>query len=259
MLAIQHNSGRIPTRSNKVNKRANMKLKKSKRKNNNKDVVGTLSRPSRDDSIEGASIVLARHILSSSKKSEEIIANHTLNFSSVFNIDRYIPAIYNVTIPMTSSSTSGIAFHQKKRDNKLPVPDQKVIHSFIKRIANNSRLHPEAIIISLIYIERLMMKRKIHLTQRNWSPIVMTALLAASKMWDDNSSFNAEFAAIIPIFSLKDVNRLERTFLTALDFEFFIEPSEYAKYYFGLRALRNTLIKPNNNRNKKKDRRSRKR
>jgi hypothetical protein len=46
-----------------------------------------------------------------------------------------------------------------------------------------AHLNAECVIIALIYTERLMEALDIQLTARNWMPIVMTALLTASKVY----------------------------------------------------------------------------
>lgn len=82
-----------------------------------------------------------------------------------------------------------------------------------------------------------METRSLSLTRRNWLPIVSTSLLTASKVYDDHSSFNAEFAAILPIFTLRQINDMERVFLTTLSYELYISSSVYAQYYYGLRSI----------------------
>ena len=57
---------------------------------------------------------------------------------------------------------------------------------------------------------------------RNWRPIVLSAVLTSSKVWDDLSSWNIEFAEVFPIFTLKDINALERLFLEGLKYNLFV-------------------------------------
>jgi hypothetical protein len=64
-----------------------------------------------------------------------------------------------------------------------------------------------------------------------------SGLLLASKVWQDMSSWNIEITQIYPEFSLKNINRLERIFCSALKWELYISSSLYAKYYFALRSL----------------------
>jgi hypothetical protein len=65
-------------------------------------------------------------------------------------------------------------------------------------------------------------------------------MVLASKVWDDLSMWNADFSQTCPAgvkFSLKRVNELEVAVLSALKYKVKIPASEYAKYYFLLRAM----------------------
>ena len=63
----------------------------------------------------------------------------------------------------------------------------------------------------------------------------MCLVLIFVEVWDDLASWNIEFAELFPQMGLKNVNNLEKCYLTALDYKLFISGSEYAKYYFALR------------------------
>lgn len=89
----------------------------------------------------------------------------------------------------------------------------------------------------LIYVERLMERGHVPLTAGTWRPIVLCALLLASKVWQDYASWNVEFSLAYPQFPLASINRLERCFLEKLGWDLYISQQLYAKYYFGLRAL----------------------
>jgi len=204
-----------------------------------KSSQGTLAAPSQNDTILCCSKVLHRHIL----KKDVLNPNKEGETSSpkqedAFDIDHFIRRTYNVQLPVFSKSFPITVFRQKMRINKLPAPDIGRIYSFIKRICDRVRLNPEIVIIALIYIERLMETDALNLTARNWIPVVSIALLTASKVWDDHCTWNADFATILPLFTLKEINDLERLFLTDLNYMLYISQSDYARYYFGLRALK---------------------
>ena len=63
----------------------------------------------------------------------------------------------------------------------------EVISKFITRMVKRAQLTAETVIIALIYVERLLARTVIKLSGTNWYPIVFTALLLASKVWDDLS------------------------------------------------------------------------
>lgn len=188
------------------------------------------TRPARDESILACSRVLHRYIVEGgSGESKE---------RGQFDIDRFVRPTYNVKVPASAQAVPFAVFKQTQKTNSLPHPDVQKIYRLIKRVFDKARLHAEAVIVALIYIERLVRKGCTHLCERNWIPIVLTALLAASKMWDDHSSYNAEFADILPFIGLQDVNDLERLFFDAIEWDLSISSSEYAKTYFRLRELR---------------------
>ena len=78
---------------------------------------------------------------------------------------------------------------------------------------------------------------KVPLVGETWRPIFMAGLLLASKVWQDLSSWNIEFASVYPQFSLDAINRLELLFLKFMKWDLYIWSSLYAKYYFALRSL----------------------
>jgi len=61
-------------------------------------------------------------------------------------------------------------------------------------------------------------------------------LILASKIWDDESYENVHFAQVFSIITLKELNAMEMTFLSLIDYNVGIKNSEYAKYYFVLRT-----------------------
>ena len=60
----------------------------------------------------------------------------------------------------------------------------------------------------------------------------------ASKVWDDLSMINADFAQICGHhFSLQQINEMELVWLTVLKYDCKVSLSTYAKYYFKLRVM----------------------
>ena len=52
--------------------------------------------------------------------------------------------------------------------------------------------------MALVYIERLDALCGVRLTPDNWQRLAMTCLMLASKVWDDESYENQDFAAACP-------------------------------------------------------------
>ncbi len=97
-------------------------------------------------------------------------------------------------------------------------------------------------IICLVYLERLIMKTGILLTNENWRRLTLIALCIGSKIWDDDSLENVHFPKVLPDVTLKMINLLEEKFLEFIDYDLVVKGSEYAKYYFILRTLSNEIM-----------------
>ena len=60
--------------------------------------------------------------------------------------------------------------------------------------------------------------------------------ILSSKIWDDESFENNNFAKAFTQFTTREINELERVFLQFIDYNLYIKSSDYAKYYFILRT-----------------------
>lgn len=58
----------------------------------------------------------------------------------------------------------------------------------MKTIFDKLQLSTECAIIGLVYTERLL-QTGVPLHARNWRPVVLSAVLTASKVWDDLSRY----------------------------------------------------------------------
>jgi hypothetical protein len=122
------------------------------------------------------------------------------------------------------------------------VPTLEDITNFYRDVFTRSQMEMDCIVISLIYIERLikLSRGRLHPMPLNWKSILFSCMVLSSKVWDDLSMWNADFSRIGPggvTFSLQRTNELEIALLTALEYKVKVGASEYAKYYFLLRSM----------------------
>jgi len=61
--------------------------------------------------------------------------------------------------------------------------------------------------------------------------------MLASKVWEDQAVWTADFLRVFPRLTVSDLNELEKEYLTGLQFMVNLKASVYAKYYFELRSL----------------------
>merc|ERR1712113_391328 len=92
-------------------------------------------------------------------------------------------------------------------------------------------------VITLFYLERFSELSGIAITPDNWQRLTITAMMLASKVWNDESFENIEFSQLCPLYTLDEINAFERTFLKNVGYNMAVKGSEYAKTYFLLRTL----------------------
>mmetsp|Transcript_9762 Transcript_9762/g.13442 ORF Transcript_9762/g.13442 Transcript_9762/m.13442 type:complete len:398 (-) Transcript_9762:137-1330(-) len=170
----------------------------------------------------------------------------TTSLRTAFDIENFMKKTYIVAAPRFPIGCSIPCYAQRERQIVAPPPTVTNIHAFIKLMFAGARLAPECMIVALIYIDRLSRgKRAVRLTGRNWLPITMVALLTASKVWEDNPTWNGQFSELFPAIPIRGLNRLERAFHSQLQYNLHISGKTYSRYYFALRALmpnRNSLM-----------------
>ncbi|CAI5742361.1 unnamed protein product [Peronospora destructor] len=119
------------------------------------------------------------------------------------------------------------------------VPTLSEIETFVKHVFSRAQMESECIIMSLVYVERLLKATSgfLQLRGENWRRLVFCSMVMASKVWDDLSMTNADFSKIWPELSLKQINELELVYLSAVEYNVRVSAVSYAKYYFHLRSM----------------------
>eukprot|EP00522_Entomoneis_paludosa_P012326 CAMPEP_0172454368 /NCGR_PEP_ID=MMETSP1065-20121228/11378_1 /TAXON_ID=265537 /ORGANISM="Amphiprora paludosa, Strain CCMP125" /LENGTH=663 /DNA_ID=CAMNT_0013206687 /DNA_START=167 /DNA_END=2158 /DNA_ORIENTATION=+ len=145
---------------------------------------------------------------------------------------------YNDALPPRARNTM---------DVPLAIPSIQEIITFYNEYYLASKMQEDTIIMSLIYLERLIKYTNGTLvpTPENWRSLLFSCMILASKVWDDFSMWNVDFSDVslsmghkmgLP-FSLARINELEVAVLTNLKFNVRVSGSEYAKYYFSIRTM----------------------
>ncbi|KYQ92846.1 cyclin domain-containing protein [Tieghemostelium lacteum] len=117
------------------------------------------------------------------------------------------------------------------------LPSVDTIYKFIRDIFKAERLDSECAIMCLAYIERIITFTGATLNACTWRRIVLSALILASKVWEDQSVWNVDFLPVFDNLTAADLNNLERQFLALLQYNVSLTASIYAKYYFELRTF----------------------
>merc|ERR1719198_2902957 len=123
------------------------------------------------------------------------------------------------------------------KKKKREVPNEETIFHTLRSVYECARIPSECLIVSLVYIERLIAVSEVPILVTSWRPILLAALILSQKVWDDRSLHNVDFSMFCPMFTLKEINHLERKFLELIEYDVSVSTSLYASYYFQLRTL----------------------
>lgn len=125
------------------------------------------------------------------------------------------------------------------------VPSLADVLAFYEEFYGRSQMEHDTIIMSLIYVERLVKATNGVLAPSpdNWRSVLFACMVLASKVWDDLSMWNIDFSNVsaatagLSSFTLPRINQLELALLKSLNFDVRVPASEYAKYYFLIRTM----------------------
>ena len=211
--------------------------------------IGTLQRPNFRDALRRVSMIIRQHVvkidqrLSSSSHTTEggrpknAKSLFSTKMRDIFTEENFLTPRYKCNFVKIPMARAGLVCSMRKINIDYHCPSESEIYEFAHELFKSVKLSSECSIVCLIYIERLMEVAKVPLSSDTWRPIFMCGLLLASKVWQDLSSWNIEFASVYPQYSLESINRLELMFLRMIKWDLYISSSLYAKYYFALRSL----------------------
>lgn len=109
------------------------------------------------------------------------------------------------------------------------VTAQEIVN-FMRLIMDQMQLATECIVISLIYVETIMKQARIEIRYINWKPLVFTAILLASKFWEDISFWNIDYVDRLDLYPLKSINRMECEFLSLCNYNIYVSAELYSSY-----------------------------
>lgn len=186
-------------------------------------VETTMSNQDDDATITAVCIIIRTHMIIAAKEKSQSARQYDVFKDTNLNIE-------------ASSPKRRPSIEQYVKES---VPSLNTVREYFKNIFSRSQLESECIIMTLIYIERLIKctKGKLYIRHDNWKSIVFSSLMMSSKVWDDLSMWNVDFSQAARGFTLSHVNELEIAFLEAVGYSIRVSAGEYAKYYFHLRSM----------------------
>lgn len=104
------------------------------------------------------------------------------------------------------------------------------LERYFSRFSRYARLPPAIMIMTLIYIDRLMDLTTITLSKYNVHRIFLLANVLAQKYLFENESLENSYMARLGGLPTRELNELEREFLKNLDYQLYVSPEHFQKY-----------------------------
>lgn len=207
----------------------NLETRKRRNSTGTLYIDSTLSQQDNKATMRCVCAVIRMHMVKAEK--ENIVPRPEFD---IFK-DEYYVKLENRMRSQASEASMEIALCAADRQ----LPSLSTIVNFFQNTFSKSQMENECIIMSLIYIERLIKvtKGRFCIRYDNWRSTSFACMIMASKVWDDLSMWNVDFSQISECFDLKRINELELAMLSALNYEVKVPAGEYAKYYFHLRSM----------------------
>ena len=126
-------------------------------------------------------------------------------------------------------------FEKVPYDEVHPSVDEVI--RYIRNIIDKMQLTTACMVIALINLDKVMLTGNIEIRDCNWKPLIFTAILLASKFWEDVIWYNIDFVEHLKMYSLRSINRLECEFLSLCDYNIYVSAEKYIQYQTLIRAL----------------------
>lgn len=91
--------------------------------------------------------------------------------------------------------------------------------------------------MTLVYLERVIETKHTAVLPNTWRLLTLGALILASKVWEDQSVWNADFVRYYDLSSAAFFTRLERSFLGLIEFNVCLKASLYLRYFIALQGF----------------------
>ena len=147
---------------------------------------------------------------------------------------KLIKAISQTLVSILENNKKKSNYKEKvKKQNKMAFSANLIpnisIEDYLLRIQTYANIEKSTLIISLIFIDKLCHTADVTLTHYNIHRILFTAVLISIK-YNEDSFFDNKYYSEIAGVKIKELQLLEYTFVSMVDFNLFVRDEIYEKY-----------------------------
>jgi hypothetical protein len=116
-------------------------------------------------------------------------------------------------------------------------PAPQDIEIFVTSLMEALVFSPGCIVISQIYMNRLLGNCEMPVLNHTWRPLILITLLLAQKMWDENFKTNTDFSIVYPFFTTEELNQMEMNLLELIKYNTNVKFSQFVQFYLTIKEL----------------------
>ncbi|KAJ7485113.1 hypothetical protein B0H11DRAFT_1150759 [Mycena galericulata] len=108
--------------------------------------------------------------------------------------------------------------------------------AFVSTVLTRARVSPPTLLVALVYISRVRSHLSVAAAHYILERVFLGALVVANKYMEDRPLKNIHWAMATGFFGTHDMERIEREFLSVLDWELGVREADLMPHYRGLLA-----------------------
>lgn len=156
------------------------------------------------------------------------------DYSANFHENRFRKAKWGMSAYPCMTLMPVLQFEVSRLAVEYVRPRTTDVQKFLMCAFREFRLPNELAVMVVVYLERLVAGGT-ELRLWNWKPILLAAMLVASKIWEDVSSQNVDFSRANSVYSLQSINLMEHIFADQIAWRLIVSPEEYSQVYYNLK------------------------
>ncbi|GAV63168.1 Cyclin domain-containing protein [Cephalotus follicularis] len=169
------------------------------------------------------------------KKATESETHSVVGLNDSYKLVLLLSSVIERSIQRSERTT----FKASKRKDVVTIfhgsrPPTLTIQQYLERIIKYANCSPSCLVVAYVYIQKFLQRTDASLTHLNVHRLLITSIMVAAKVIDNNECHNNAYFAKIGGLSTEEMNKLEIKLLFSLDFRLHVTVEVFKKHCWQL-------------------------